>query len=85
MPLDPRRQRPTRLSEWLRQVRLLEMPHIIRILKGIQRLMNATAYLTEHAATDGQSPEASSQTLHLVAGYLFKPHDPLKSKPASTE
>jgi radical SAM superfamily enzyme YgiQ (UPF0313 family) len=39
-----------KLSEWLRQVRLLEIPHLMRILNRTQRLMDANAYLTEHAA-----------------------------------
>ncbi|HBZ55079.1 MAG TPA: B12-binding domain-containing radical SAM protein, partial [Syntrophobacteraceae bacterium] len=39
-----------KLREWLKQVRLLEIPHIVRILKRTQRLMDARSYLTEHAA-----------------------------------
>ncbi len=40
-----------KLREWLGQVRLLEMPHIVRILKRTQRLMDAKAYLDEHIAS----------------------------------
>lgn len=42
-----------KLSEWLKQVRLLEIPHIVRILKRTQRLMDAKAYLDEHNAAGG--------------------------------
>jgi hypothetical protein len=39
-----------KLSEWLRQAHLLKIPHLVRILRHTQRLMNADAYLTEHTA-----------------------------------
>jgi hopanoid C-3 methylase len=39
-----------KLSAWLHQVRLLDIPHLVRILRRTQRLMDARAYLSEHVA-----------------------------------
>jgi hopanoid C-3 methylase len=45
-----------KLSQWFKHVRLLDIPHIVRILRRTQRLMDANAYLTEHAAADPGNP-----------------------------
>jgi hypothetical protein len=37
-----------RLSDWMRQVRLADVPYITRVLLRTQRMMRAQAYLDEH-------------------------------------
>ncbi len=38
------------LADWMRQVRLGQIPYIVRVLRRTQRMMNASAYMAEHDA-----------------------------------
>ncbi|HEY6066109.1 MAG TPA: hypothetical protein VIY96_08120, partial [Thermoanaerobaculia bacterium] len=39
-----------KLSDWMRQVRPSQIPYIVRVLRGTQRMMRPEAYLAEHEA-----------------------------------
>jgi len=45
-----------RWIDWMRQVRPREIPYLTRVLMRTQRMMNAAAYLKEHAAAELQTP-----------------------------
>ena len=49
-----------RWRDWIRQVRLGEIPYLTRVLLRTQRMMRADAYLDEHAAAAG--PQRSAAT-----------------------
>jgi hypothetical protein len=39
-----------KLRDWLKQVKLTEVPFLIRMMRRTQRMMNPAAYLAEHTA-----------------------------------
>jgi hypothetical protein len=46
-----------RLIDWMRQVRLADVPYITRVLARTQRMMRAQAYLDEHDSSSVAVPE----------------------------
>jgi hopanoid C-3 methylase len=46
--------------DWMRQVRPREIPYLTRVLMRTQRMMNASAYLKEHAAGEAHTPTAAA-------------------------
>jgi hopanoid C-3 methylase len=49
-----------RWIDWMRQVRPREIPYLTRVLMRTQRMMNAAAYLKEHAAGEAHTPTAAA-------------------------
>jgi radical SAM superfamily enzyme YgiQ (UPF0313 family) len=45
-----------KLTDWMRQVRLSEIPYIVRVLARTQRMMNAAAYVAEHEEAERARP-----------------------------
>jgi radical SAM superfamily enzyme YgiQ (UPF0313 family) len=52
-----------RWIDWMRQVKLAQVPYLTRVLMRTQRMMKAEAYMREHEATRGELSAAPDEAL----------------------
>ncbi len=73
------------LWDWIRQVRPRQIPYLVRVLMRTQRMMNASAYLKEHAVGISAAPISAPGEPERATGLNWRSRAPSSRKQNDVE